>query len=171
MMRAAAIAAAVTVAPPIAAQSSNQQMLEMAKTIRAQAEQLKSSLSPDDYQAMLDSAAQIEKDVKAGGFSAPAGQEVPSISKKISDEHNGRLEWLTAEEACVGFQWENWRTYAMTVGPALPGRNQRCKAAFAEYETYFKLARDGRGAEANRHLEAYERLAHEAVDYFNANKG
>ena len=147
-------------------------MLDMAKSIRQQAEQMKGTLPQSDIDDMLANAAEIEAGAKAGAFSAPKADGPVPISTRIAREHQGRLEWLMAEEACVGFQWENWRTFEITVGPVLTERNRRCKAAFSEFEAYFKLTRAGQGgAEADRHLEAYERLAHEVVDYFTAQTG
>lgn len=156
-------------AAPALAQDTSQQMLDMARQIRAQAAQMKSQLSPADYADMLAQAAQIEQDVRDGGFSVPVAKEPVTLSKRIADAHQGRLDWLDGEAACVGYGWENHRTFVSNYGDA--ERDRLCRAAFAHYEKYFLTTRNGGGSAAGEpELAAYDRAAQAAVDYY-AKKG
>lgn len=173
-MRLLALVAAVAIAlglfaVPAMAQEAPQKMLDMARQIRAQAAQMKAQLSPEDYADMLAQAAQIEQDVRDGGFSAPVTPAPLSLSRRIADAHQGRLDWLDGEAACVGYGWENHRTFVSKYGD--PERDRLCRTAFGHYEKYFLLVRGGSGeAAAEQHLEAYDRAAQAAVDYY-ARKG
>ena len=140
-------------------------MLNMASQIRAQAAQMKEMLSPTDYADMLSQAAQIEQDVRDGGFAIPVAKEPLTLSKRIADAHQGRLDWLDGEAACVGYGWENHRTFVSNYGD--PERDRLCRKAFAHFERYFLITRDGGGsAAAEPHLEAYDRTAQAATDYY-----
>ena len=139
----------------------------MARQMRAQAAQLKGQLSPEDYADMIAQAAQIEQDVRDGGFSAPPTKEPISLAKRIADAHQGRLDWLDGEAACVGYGWENHKTFASNYGD--PERDRLCRAAFAHFEKYFLMVRSGSGSEAaESHLEAYDRAAQAAVEYHHS---
>ena len=152
-------------AAPALAQDTPQKMLDMARQIRSQAAQMKDQLSSEDYADMLAQAAQIEQDVRDGGFSAPAAEEPVPVSKRIADAHQGRLDWLDGEAACVGYGWENHRTFVSNYGD--PERDRLCRTAFAHFETYFlKVRNGGGGAAAEPSLEAYDRAAQAAVDYY-----
>ncbi|HEX7944085.1 MAG TPA: hypothetical protein VF495_05430 [Phenylobacterium sp.] len=156
-------------AAPALAQDTPQKMLDMARQIRAQAAQMKATLSPEDYADLLAQAAQIEQDVRDGGFSAPVAKEPDTLSKRIADAHQGRLDWLDGEAACVGYGWENHRTFVSNYGD--PERDRLCRTAFAHYERYFLTVRNGAGSAAGEpHLAAYDRAAQAAVDYY-ARKG
>lgn len=164
---AAALALSLFAAPALA-QDTPQKMLDMARQIRAQAAQLKGQLSPEDYADMLAQAAQIEQDVRDGGFSAPVAQEPVTLAKRIADAHQGRLDWLDGEAACVGYGWENHRKFVSKYGD--PERDRLCRAAFGHFETYFLMVRGGSGdAAAEPHLEAYDRAARAAVAYYGRN--
>ncbi|MBX3485392.1 hypothetical protein [Phenylobacterium sp.] len=154
-------------AAPASAQDTPQKMLDMARQVRAQAEQLRAHLSPEDYADMLAQAAQIEQDVRDGGFSAPVAREPVTLSKRIADAHQGRLDWLDGEAACVGYGWENHRTFVSNYGD--PERDRLCRKAFAHFETYFRITRDGAGA-GEPHLAAYDEAARAAVDYYAARR-
>lgn len=169
-MRLLPIAIALSLfAAPALAQDAPQKMLDMARQIRAQAAQMKDQLSSEDYADMLAQAAQIEQDVRDGGFSAPLAKEPVPLSTRIADAHQGRLDWLDGEAACVGYGWENHRTFVSNYGD--PERDRLCRTAFAHFETYFLMVRGGRGgAAAELHLEAYDRAARAAVNY-HARKG
>lgn len=156
------------VAAPALAQDTSQKMLDMARQIRAQAAQMKDTLSPEDHADMLAQAAQIEQDVRDGGFSAPVAQEPVTLSKRIADAHQGRLDWLDGEAACVGYGWENHKRFVSNYGD--PERDRLCRTAFAHFERYFLTVREGGGsAAAEPHLEAYDRAAQAAVDYYARN--
>ena len=152
-------------AMPAAAQSTSQQMLDMARQIRAQAAQMKGMLTPEDYADMLSQAAQIEQDVRDGGFSVPVAKEPETLSKRIADAHGGRLDWLDGEAACVGYGWENHARFVSNYGD--PERDRLCRAAFAHFERYFLITREGGGSAAGEpHLAAYDRAAQAAVAYY-----
>lgn len=152
-------------AAPALAQDTPQKMLDLARQLRAQAAQMKDSLPPEDVADLLSQAEQIEKDVRDGGFSVPVAQEPVSVSKRIADAHQGRLDWLDGEAACVGYGWENHRTFVSNYGD--PQRDRLCRAAFAHFETYFLTQRNGGGSAASDpHLVAYDRAAQAAVDYY-----
>jgi hypothetical protein len=152
-------------AAPALAQDTPQKMLEMARQIRAQAAQMKDQLSPEDYADMLAQAAQVEQDVRDGGFSVPVAKEPETLSKRIADAHQGRLDWLDGEAACVGYGWENHGTFVSNYGD--PERDRLCRTAFAHFEKYFLVTRDGGGSAAGEpHLAAYDRAAQAAVAYY-----
>jgi len=152
-------------AAPALAQDTPQKMLDMARQIRAQATQMKDMLSPEDYADMLAQASQIEQDVRHGGFSGPVAKEPVTLSKRIADAHQGRLDWLDGEAACVGYGWENHRTFVSNYGD--PERDRLCRTAFAHFERYFLITRDGgANAVAEPHLAAYDRTAQAAVAYY-----
>lgn len=156
-------------AVPAAAQNTSQQMLDLARQLRAQAAQMKDQLPPEDVADLISQAEQIEKDVRDGGFSVPVAKEPVSVSKRIADAHQGRLDWLDGEAACVGYGWENHKRFVSNYGD--PERDRLCRTAFAHYETYFLTARNGAGsATTDPLLQAYDRAAQAAVDYY-ARKG
>jgi hypothetical protein len=153
------------IAAPAAAQDTSQKMLDLARQLRSQAAQMKDQLPPEDIADLISQAEQIEKDVRDGGFSAPVAQAPVSVSKRIADAHQGRLDWLDGEAACVGYGWENHRTFVSNYGD--PDRDRLCRTAFAHYEKYFLTARNGAGSAATDPLlEAYDRAAQAAMDYY-----
>jgi hypothetical protein len=159
-----AIALSLFVAPAVA-QDTPQKMLDIARQLRTQAAQMKDQLSAEDVADLISQAEQIEKDVRDGGFSVPVAQEPMTISRRIAAAHEGRLDWLFGKAACVGYGWENHRTFVSNYGD--PERDRLCRTAFAHYETYFLTARNGGGSAASDpHLEAYDRAAQAAVDYY-----
>lgn len=156
-------------AAPALAQDTSQKMLDLARQLRAQAAQMKDQLPPEDVADLIRQAEEIEQGVRDGGFSVPVAKEPVSVSKRIADAHQGRLDWLDGEAACVGYGWENHRTFVSNYGD--PERDRLCRAAFANYETYFLAARGGAGSAATDPLlEAYDRAAQAATDYY-ARKG
>ena len=169
-MRLLPLAVALTLlAAPAAAQDTPQKMLDLARQLRTQAAQMKDQLPPEDIADLISQAEQIEQGVKDGAYSAPVTQAPVSVSKRIADAHEGRLDWLFGKAACVGYGWENHRTFVSNYGD--PERDRLCRTAFAHYETYFLITRDGRGSAASdTHLEAYDRAAQAAMDYY-ARKG
>lgn len=161
-----AVALTLTAAPAAAfAQDTSQKMLDLARQLRSQAAQMKDSLPAEDVADLLRQAEEIEQGVRDGGYSAPAAAEPVSVAKRISDAHGGRLDWLARETACVGYSWENHRTFVSNYGD--PQRDSLCRTAYAHYAEYFLTARDGAGsARTDPMLEAYDRAAQAAVDYY-----
>lgn len=147
------------------AQDTPQKMLDLARQLRTQAAEMKDSLPAEDVADLLRQADEIEQGVRDGGFSAPVAKEPITISKRIADAHQGRLNWLPTEVACVGYAWENHRTFVSNYGD--PERDRLCRTAYAHFEEYFLVTRSGDGgARSDRALEAYDRAAQAAVDYY-----
>lgn len=165
-MRLVHLAAMLTlVAAPAAAQDTPQKMLDLARQIRAQAAQMKDTLPPEDVAEMIRQAEELEQGVKDGGFSAPVAQTRVDVAKRLADAHDGRVDWLAREAACVGFSWENHRTFVSNYGDA--ERDRLCRTAYAHYADYFLTLRDG--GPASRYepaLEAYDKAAQAAVAYY-----
>jgi hypothetical protein len=165
-MRLLHLAIALTlIAVPAAAQDTPQTMLDLARQLRAQAAQMKDSLPAEDVADLIRQAEEIEQGVKDGGYSAPVAQERVSVAKRLSDAHGGRVDWLARETACVGYSWENHRTFVSNYGDA--ERDRLCREAYAHYATYFLTLRDG--GPASRYepaLEAYDQAAQAAVAYY-----
>ncbi|HKP80024.1 MAG TPA: hypothetical protein VJU34_12955 [Phenylobacterium sp.] len=165
-MRLVTLAVALTlIAAPVAAQDTSQKMLDLARQLRAQAAQMKDSLPPEDVADLLRQAEELEQGVRDGGFSAPVSSEPAGVAKRIADAHGGRLDWLAVETACVGYSWENHRTFVSNYGDA--ERDRLCRTAYAHYADYFLTARNGGGtALSDPPLAAYDRAAQAAVDYY-----
>lgn len=160
-----ALAFALVAAPAAQAQDTPQKMLDLARQLRAQAAQMKGSLPPEDVADLLRQAEEIEQGVRDGGYSAPVAVEPPSLAKRIADAHGGRLDWLAHEVACVGYAWENYRTFVSNYGD--PERDRLCRIAYGHYANYFLTARDGAGsAKTDPLLAAYDEAAKAAVDYY-----
>jgi hypothetical protein len=148
------------------AQDQTQPMIELARKMRAQAEQMKGSLPPEEIAEMLKQADEIEEGARAGGFNAPP-PPAPTLSQRIADAHEGRLDWLHGKEACVGYSWESYRTFSFTPG-VVTERDRLCRTAYGHWDKYFTQTRDGAGSAATEpHLAAYDKAAQAAVDYFN----
>ncbi|TAJ72389.1 MAG: hypothetical protein EPO51_09805 [Phenylobacterium sp.] len=147
------------------AQDTPQKMLDLARQIRAQAAQMKDSLPPEDVADLIRQAEEIEQGVKDGGYSAPVAPEPVSLAKRIAEAHGGRLDWLARETACVGYSWENHRTFVSNYGD--PRRDALCRTAYGHYAEYFRIARDGGGTvRSDPPLAAYDKAAQAAVDYY-----
>lgn len=160
-----AVAFALIAAPAAQAQDTPQKMLSLARQIRAQAAQMKDSLPPEDIADLIRQAEEIEQGVREGGYSAPVAQEPVSLAKRITDAHGGRLEWLARETACVGYSWENHRTFVSNYGDA--ERDRLCRLAYGYYAEYFRIAREGGGTvRSDPSLAAYDKAAQAAVDYY-----
>lgn len=148
------------------AQDATQPMLEMAKKIRAQAEQMKGQLPPEDIAEMLKQADEIEQGAKAGGFNAPPPPP-PGVAQRIADAHGGRLEWLRTETACAGYDRENYTTYRLTTGDRDAERDVLCRKAFGYWAEYFRVTVNGGGTAAGDPLLiAYDKAAQAAVDFY-----
>ncbi len=155
----AAAAQAPATPPP------SQQLLDMARQIRADAERLKDSLTPEDRAEMLRQADEMEQEVKAGGY-APfdaVKKPPPTLGERILAEHDGRMEWLTHTGMCAGYNQESYTTYRDPRGDA--AHHARCVRAYELWANYIKVARDGGGSAASdKALAAYDAAAREAYD-------
>lgn len=165
LLHLAAVLAIVTLPVAAYAQDTPQKMLDLARQLRQQAAQMKDSLPPEDVADLISQAEQIEQDVRDGGHSVPVATAPDDLAKRIADAHGGRLDWLAHETACVGYSWENHRTFVSPYGDA--ERDRLCRSAYAHYAQYFLTLRDG-GARAayEPSLAAYDKAAQAAVDYY-----
>lgn len=168
-MRILPLMLALTLLIPTAslAQDTSQRMLDLARQIRAQAAQMKDTLPPEEVADLIRQAEEIEQGVRDGGYSASVAEQPLSLPDRIAAAHGGRLDWLDGEAACVGYGWENHRTFVSNYGDAK--RDQLCRAAYGHFERYFLLTRDGGDrAQALSALEAYDRAAQAAIAYYGA---
>lgn len=161
-----AIALAALLAPATAcAQSTARQMLDMARQIRASADQLKDSLSAEDRAQMIKQAEEIEQGVRDGAYAAAPPRKEPSLSERILAAHGGRLEWLTSTGACAGYTQENYQTFRYAA--AVNDRDTHCRNAYGHWATYIRVTRNGEGAEASEQaLFYYDAAAQRAVSLY-----
>jgi hypothetical protein len=153
-------------APAALAQNNTDQMLELARKVRAQAEQMKGQLPPEDIAEMLKQADELEAGARDGAFNAPPPPP-PGLAQRIADAHGGRLDWLARETVCTGYSWENYRTFRLTTGDRDAERDALCRTAYGHWADYFRITRDGGGtAQGDPHLAAYDRAAQAAVDFY-----
>jgi hypothetical protein len=150
------------IAPTAAhAQSAAQQMLDMAKQVRASA--ALAGLTAEDRAQMIQQAEEIEQAVRDGAYAgAPAPQKEAPLSDRIAAAHNGRLEWLAAEAACAGYTQENYLSFRYSA--AINDRDAHCRNAYGHWATYLRLVRNGQnGEEAEKALYYYDAAAQRAV--------
>ena len=161
----AALIAALLAPAAASAQSTAQRMLDMAKQIRASADQLKDSLPAEDRAQMIQQAEEIEQAVRDGAYAGAAdAKKEPSLSERIAGAHGGRLEWLAAEAACAGYTQENYLTFRYS--SAINERDTHCRNAYGHWATYLRVTRNGGGAEAaEQALFYYDAAARRAVDF------
>lgn len=163
-----ALIATLLAATPAAAQDPaapppSQQLLDMARQIRADAERLKDSLTPEDRAEMLRQADEMEQEVKAGSY-APfdaVKKAPPTFGEQLLAEHNGRTEWLTPTGMCAGYNQESYTTYRDPLGDA--AHHARCVRAYELWSAYTKVLLSGQGNAATEPaLRAYDAAAREA---------
>ncbi|ESQ92958.1 hypothetical protein ABAC460_01535 [Asticcacaulis sp. AC460] len=168
--RCAALMAAVmvTLAPAAAqAQDNSAAMTEVVRQMRETATKMEGQLPAEDIAEMRRSADEIEAQIKAGAFNTAAPVEDPNdVTGRLMREHGGIVDWLENETACAGYSWETYKTYRLDTGDRDGERDVLCQKAYAHYERYFYLGRDGKTAEARVELEAYDVAAHAAVDFY-----
>ncbi|EGF92589.1 hypothetical protein ABI_10260 [Asticcacaulis biprosthecium C19] len=168
--RCAALAAAVMLAlSPVAvqAQDNSAAMTEVVRQLRETATKMAGQLPPEDIAEMRRSADEMEHQIKAGAFNTVAPADDPNdVTGRLMREHGGIVDWLENETACAGYSWETWKTYRLDTGDRDAERDVLCQKAYAHYERYFYLARDGKTAPARVELEAYDAAAHAAVDFY-----
>lgn len=143
----------------------SQQLLEMAQKIRADAERLKDSLTPEDRAEMLRQADEIEQEVRAGGFAAhdAVKKAPPTFGEQLLAEHDGRMEWLTPTGACAGYNQESYTTYRDPRGDA--AHHARCVRAYELWSEFTRVLISGQGKEATEQaLRAYDAAARDAYD-------
>lgn len=162
----------VSAAAPLAARAQtpttpppSQQLLDMARQIRADAERLKDSLTPEDRAEMLRQADEMEQEVRAGSY-APADavrKAPPTFGERLLAEHDGRMEWLTATGACAGYNQESYTTYRDPAGS--PEHHARCRRAYELWSVFTKVLISGQGDAATEPaLRAYDAAARDAYE-------
>lgn len=159
---------------PASAQNTAQQMLDMAKQIRASAEQMKATLPADDRAQMIRQAEEIEQAVRDGAYGKPgstaAAGAAPAaapgdLADRIAAAHDGRLEWLAREAACAGYTQENYLRFRYS--PAINDRDTHCRNAYGHWATYLRLTRNGESREeAEKALFYYDAAAQRAVSLY-----
>lgn len=143
-----ALIAALLAPAAASAQSTAQQMLDMAASIRANAEKMRAQLGPDGYAQMIKSAADVEKAVADGAYGkidAPAPRAASSdpdknVAERLMREH-GRLDWLATKAACAGYTQENYATFRYS--PQINDRDSHCRNAYGHFATYLRVTRNG----------------------------
>lgn len=163
----AVILGTVLVGGHLAAQDNSEAMRVMIAQMRQTAASMKGQLPQSDIDEMLRSADELEHANRQGAFKAPEPVENPDdIITHMTRHHGSRFEWLIRETACAGYQWETWRVYNVKTGDRDDQRNVLCKRAYALFEQYFYLGRDGNRAQAMEKLSAFDKAAHAAVDFY-----
>ena len=156
------ILAILALAGPAHAQSTAQQMLDMAAKLRANVERLKDNLPAETRAQMLQQAAEIERQVKDGAYGKLDAAPPPTVSApdrnvaaRLMAEH-GRLDWLATKAACAGYTQENYSTFRFS--PQINDRDSHCRNAYGHFARYLQVMRNGEGQEA----------ADQALFYFDA---
>jgi len=166
-MLAACAALSMALLPASPAPAANEDMRKMIAQLRETAAKMKGQLPQSEIDEMLQQANELEQANGDGAFTVAEKPEDPNdIIVHMSQVHGARFEWLIRETACAGYQWETWRVYHLDTGDRDAERDKLCKRAYALYEEYFYLARDGRKAQADPKLAAFDKAAHQAVDFY-----
>lgn len=154
-----------------APQDASSPMLQVVRQMRETAAQMRGKLPPEEIAEMLAAADQIERDARAGAYNPPppprqAGKPAADPAKRLVAEH-GKVDWLDQQPACVGYGWENYRTFHLSSGDRDAERDGLCKTAYGHFYEYFMTVRNGGDhAKAARALEAYDQAAKAAVKFY-----
>ncbi|WP_298193685.1 hypothetical protein [Novosphingobium sp.] len=161
--------AALTVlsAQPLLAQGNGSTMADTVRQLRITADQMEGKLPAEDIAEMRRSADELEKEYRKGAFNPLPVRAAPEdVAGRIAAEHNGKVDWLDQHPACVGYGWENYRTFRLNSGDRDDDRNILCQRAFGHLAAYFAQQRSGDFVASRSSLAAYDKAAHEAVDFF-----
>lgn len=143
------------------AQSTAQQMLDMAAQIRGNVEKMKDSIPPEARAEMLKSAEQIERAVARGDYAGPvAPPKAPALDEQLMAKY-GRLDWLAPLAACAGYTQENYNTFRYSA--AINDRDSHCRNAYGHWSTYLRRSRDGDAEGAAQALFYYDAAARRAA--------
>ena len=158
---------AMLAAAPLSAQDNGAAMADVIRQMRATADRMEGQLSAEEIAEMRRSADELERENRKGGFRAPPARPDPSdVAGRISAEHGGKVDWLDQLPACVGYGWENYRTFRLKSGDRDAERDVLCQRAFGHYADYMAKQRSGDFAGSRISLDAYDKAAHGAVDFF-----
>lgn len=160
--------AIVAFAPaPLLAQDNGAAMAEVIRQMRETANQMEGSLSAEEIAEMRRSADELERENGKGAFRAPPPRvESWDVAGRIAAEHGGKVDWLDQRPACVGYGWENYRTFRLQSGDRDAERDILCRRAFGHYADHMAKMQSGDFAGARASLDAYDKAAHAAVDFF-----
>lgn len=158
---------AALTAVPLLAQDSSAAMAEVIRQMRATADQMEGQLSAGEIAEMRRSADELERENRKGAFrAAPVRIDPNDVAGRISAEHGGKVDWLDQRPACVGYGWENYRSFRLTSGDRDAERDALCQRAFGHFADYMAKQRSGDFAGSRVALDLYDKAAHAAVDFF-----
>lgn len=139
---------------------------DIVRQLRATADAMEGKLSREDIAELRRSADELERE---GGAGNPGSGSMPAdpadVAERIEREH-GKVDWLDQKPACVGYGWENYRSFRLKSGDRDGERDILCHRAFGYYADYMARQRSGDFAGSRVSLAAYESAAHAAVDFF-----
>lgn len=163
---------ALLAAAPLCAQDNSAAMADVIRQMRATADQMEGQLSAEEIAEMRRSADELERENRKGAFQAPPVRIDPNdVAGRISAEHGGKVDWLDQLPACVGYGWENYRTFRLKSGDRDAQRDLLCQRAFGHYADHMAKQRSGDFAGSRVSLDAYDKAAHAAVDFFERRQG
>lgn len=154
-------------APPLLAQDNSAAMAVVIRQMRATADQMEGQLSAEEIAEMRRSADELERENRKGAFrAAPVRVDPGDVAGRLAREHGGKVDWLDQLPACVGYGWENYRTFRLKSGDRDAERDLLCQRAFGHYADHMAKQQSGDFAGSRVSLEAYDKAAHAAVDFF-----
>lgn len=160
-------AIALLATAPIAAQDNSAAMADVIRQMRATADQMEGQLPAEEIAEMRRSADELERENGKGAFRAPPVRIDPGdVAGRIAAEHGGKVDWLDQLPACVGYGWENYRTFRLKSGDRDAERDVLCSRAFGYYADHMAKQQRGDFAGSRASLDAYDKAAHAAVDFF-----
>lgn len=160
-------AIALLATAPVAAQDNSAAMADVIRQMRATADQMEGKLPAEEIAEMRRSADELERENGKGAFRAPPVRIDPGdVAGRIAAEHGGKVDWLDQLPACVGYGWENYRTFRLMSGDRDAERDVLCSRAFGYYAEHMAKQQRGDFAGSRVSLDAYDKAAHAAVDFF-----
>lgn len=157
---------ALLAAPSVLAQDNSAAMADVIRQMRATADQMEGQLSAEEIAEMRRSADELERENRKGAFrAAPVRVDPGDVAGRLVREHS-KVDWLDQLPACVGYGWENYRTFRLKSGDRDAERDILCQRAFGHYADHMAKQQRGDFAGSRVSLEAYDKAAHAAVDFF-----
>ena len=154
-------------AAPQALARNGAAMADVIRQMRATADRMEGRLPAEEIAEMRRSADELEREDRKGAFAAPrTGIDPGDVAGRIAAEHGGKVDWLDQLPACVGYGWENYRTFRLKSGDRDAERDNLCRRAFGHLADYRAKQRSGDFAGSRLSLDAYDKAAHAAVDFF-----
>lgn len=157
---------ALLAAPSVLAQDNSAAMADVIRQMRATADQMEGQLSAEEIAEMRRSADELERENRKGAFrAAPVRVDPGDVAGRLVREHS-KVDWLDQLPACVGYGWENYRTFRLKSGDRDAERDILCQRAFGHYADHMAKQQRGDFAGSRVSLEAYDKAARAAVDFF-----